>query len=101
MSDNNDLSNINKYEEIFDDQVFITGITWNKNHGTYNSRKVVYTDDLPVQFTLNIPENVLKQAKSAKNNYYDIIETFVYNFLTHKFGYEVSSCSIWLPLEVK
>ena len=87
-------------EELFDDQVLITGITWNKSHNTYHSRKSIPSEELPIQFTLNIPESVLKQAKQS-NCYNDVIETFVYNFLTHKFGYEVNSCSIWLPLNKK
>ena len=101
MSDNQDLTADNEITDLFDDQVLITGITWDMRHSVYHSHKVAYAENLPTQFTLNVPENVLKQANDPKNNYNDIIESFVYNFLTHKFGYEVSSCSIWLPSEFK
>ncbi len=85
--------------EIKDDQVLITGITWDKRSAAYHARKVTTNvEELPTQFTLNIPENILKQAKSSKASYKDTIESFVYNFLTHKYGYEVCSCSIWLPM---
>jgi len=79
-------------------QILITGITWNKNSvRAYSSKKD--NDELPSQFTLDLPENVLNQANKQSNDFNDIIETFVYNFLTKKFNHEVYSCSIWLPLD--
>lgn len=89
-----------KSDDISNDQVLITGITWNKNSlSSYHTKKDDEDVELPTQFTLNIPDNVLKQAGKPRNNYYDVIESFVYNFLTHKFNHEVYSCSIWLPME--
>ena len=76
--------------------VIITGISWNKNAiNAYRSKK--NDSELPDQFDLELPENVLNQASKPKNNFNDIVETYVYNFLTRKFGHEVYSCSIWLP----
>ena len=79
-------------------QIIITGISWKENSTrSYVSKKD--NEELPTQFTLDLPENVLAQANKKENNFKDIIETFVYNFLTRKFSHEVYSCSIWLPLE--
>ena len=79
-------------------QIIITGLSWKENSTrSYVSKKD--NEELPTQFTLDLPENVLAQANKKENNFKDIIETFVYNFLTRKFSHEVYSCSIWLPLE--
>lgn len=82
-------------------QILITGISWNKHTTKALSAKAYISKDeeLPEQFTLDVPENVLNQAKKVNNEFNDIIETFVYNFLTRKFGHEVQHCQIWLPLE--
>ena len=87
-------------ENIQDDkyQIIITGISWKADSiRQYMSKKD--NEELPTQFTLDLPENVLNQANKPENVFKDVIETFVYNFLTRKFGHEVYSCSIWLPLE--
>ena len=95
-----EINETEEKEDISNDQVLITGITWNSSSlSSYHTKKDEQLE-LPTQFTLNIPDNVLKQAGKPRNNYKDIIETFVYNFLTHKFNHEVYSCSIWLPLEL-
>jgi len=79
-------------------QSLITGITWNENSTrAYASKKD--NIELPTQFTLDLPENVLNQANKKDNDFNDVIESFVYNFLTRKFNHEVYSCSIWLPLD--
>lgn len=81
-------------------QILITGITWNKNSiKAYRSKSDIKYEELPDQFTLDLPENVMNQAKKKHNVFNDVVETFVYNFLTHKFGHEVYHCQIWLPLE--
>ena len=77
-------------------QILITNITWNKNAIHSHSKQ---EDDLPTQFAIDLPENVVNQANKKGNNYKDVIESFAYNFLTRKFDHEVWSCSIWLPLE--
>ena len=77
-------------------QVLITNIKWNKDTiGQYRVKHDNY-DDLPTQFTLDIPDNIIKTNTS---NTKDLIETFVFNFLTKKYGHEANNCSIWLPLE--
>lgn len=76
-------------------RILITNITWNKNAIHSHSSK----EELPTQFAIDLPENVINQANKKGNDYNDIIESFTYNFLTRKFDHEVYSCSIWLPLE--
>ena len=79
-------------------QIIITGISWKADSiRQYVSKKD--NGELPTQFTLDLPENVLHQANKPGNAFKDVVETFVYNFLMRKFGHEVYSCSIWLPLE--
>lgn len=85
-------------------QVLISGITWNQNATQYYRPKREKNVELPEQFTLDIPEGKLQQAINVRNKtglekeFNDVIETFVYDFLTHKFGHEAYSCSIWLPV---
>lgn len=80
-------------------QVMITGIKWDsKTIGQYYVKKDK-TVELPAQFTLDLPENVLNQANKKKEEFNDVVETFIYNFLTRKYGHEVNNCQIWLPLD--
>ena len=80
-------------------QVMITGIKWDsKTIGQYYV-KHDKAAELPQQFTLDLPENVLAQAKKKMNEFNDVVESFIYNFLTRKFGHEVNRCQVWLPLE--
>lgn len=86
-------------QDVLGYQVIVTGIKWDKKAiGQYYVKNDRYVD-LPSQFTLDLPENVLNQATKKKNDFNDIVESFVYNFLTRKFGHEVNNCQIWLPLE--
>lgn len=76
-------------------QVLVCNIYWNHDHITNKSRAT----ELPAQLALDIPENVLNQANKKGNVFNDIIEQFAYNLLTRKYGCEVASCQVWLPLE--
>lgn len=80
-------------------QVFISSITWKKDTTGNYRVKFNKPDELPTQFTLDIPMNVVVQAEKKRDEFNDVIETFVYNFLTHKFGHEVYHCQIFLPLD--
>ena len=92
-------------EQKFTYPVLVTGIKWNPD--TCRTYRVKHDSEveLPEQFTLDIPEGLYNKAvkaeKKAKSEteFKDIIETHVYDFLTHKFNHEVYSCSIWLPLK--
>jgi len=83
-------------------QIYVTDITWNENTiGNYRSRSDKYenVENLPKQFSLDLQDGLLAQANKNPAEFNDVIETFVYNFLTRKFGHEVYHCSIFLPLE--
>ena len=82
-------------------QVLVTNIKWNKDQiGQYRVHHDKY-ETLPSQYTLDIPENVTKQAKSGKCELKEIVETFVFNFLSKKYGHEVNNCAIWLLTDDK
>ena len=81
-----------EYKESY--QILVCNIHWDTN--TASRRTVI--SELPEQLALDVPENVLNQAKK-NNDFNDVIEQFAYNLLTRKFMCEVSHCQIWLPLE--
>ena len=74
-------------------QIIVCNIHWNTMHAP----RKVNVDELPMQLALDVPENVMNQAKKKGNVFNDIIEQFAYNLLTRKFNCEVCSCQIWLP----
>lgn len=76
-------------------QVIVCNIHWNMKSAQHK----VKPNDLPLQLALDIPSNVLVQARKNKNEFNDIIESFTCNLLTRKFGCEVCSCQIWLPID--
>ena len=76
-------------------QILVCNIHWDIS--TANRRTVI--SELPEQLALDVPENVLNQAKKKSNDFNDVIEQFAYNLLTRKFNCEVCYCQIWLPLE--
>ena len=78
-------------------QVLVCNIHWGSKAQIAGVKRV--QSDLPEQMSLDIPESVLKQANKNKPSFNDIIEQFVYNLLTKKFGREVNCCQIWLPLD--
>lgn len=81
-------------------QILVVGITWDsKSTKSYRTKKEIKISDLPSQFTLEVPENVLNQANKKNNVFNDIIEDYTYRTLTKIFGHEVLHCQIWLPLE--
>lgn len=82
-------------------QILITGISWNPKSTKAFATKKDAEEELPSQFILDLPENVYNQANKSNNIFNDVIESFIYNFLTRKFNHEVYHCQIWLPLEEK
>lgn len=77
-------------EEI-DSQVIVCNIYWDKNEKRSGKGKKV---ELPAQVNINIPDNVLAQAK--KTDFNDVIEQFICNLLYRKYGHEVNDCQIYL-----
>ena len=83
-------------EEIPGYNVFVVNMSWSKN--SIRPMKKKDSIEFPEALQLEIPENVLRQAQKKTNVFEDIIETYVYNTLTKKYGYELWHCQIWLPL---
>ena len=86
------MNNEKTYEPY---QVLVCNIHWDTSTA---ARKVVI-NELPEQLALDVPENVLNQAKKKSNDFNDVIEQFAYNLLSRKFNCEVCNCQVWLPLE--
>lgn len=76
-------------------EVVVANVSWSPKP----FRAMKKEGELPTQISMTIPENVLKQANKPANVFNDIIESYVYNTLTRKFGHEVWRCQIWLPLD--
>lgn len=72
-------------------QVFITGIKWDRKVQRQYHSKYSY-EELPSQFTLDLQENVLSKAPRGSRELDYVIESYCYDFLTKKFGYEVNFC---------
>jgi hypothetical protein len=79
-------------------QVFIANIFWSKRLFK-GARKGTPDKELPSSISIDIPDQVLKEARKKSSSFNDVIETFCYNLLSKKFGREVNNCQIWLPLE--
>lgn len=87
-------------DTVNSNQILITGISWKKTTiHQYRSKKDII-EELPTQYVIDVPQNVLNQANKKTNNFNDVIESFVYNFLTRKFNHEVYHCQIWLSLSM-
>lgn len=76
-------------------QINIVNISWNTEN-MMKSRRAA--EDLPHGMVFDVPKSVLEQANKPGNVFNDVIESYVYNVLTRKFGYELNRCQIYLPL---
>lgn len=78
-------------------EVIVTNITWDKKntYSKYASKKD-FSKTLPDQFTFNLPDSIA--AKANEPGFEDIVETFTYNLLAHRFNHIACHCQIWLPL---
>lgn len=75
-------------------QVFVNDITWSKDYlGKFRAKTDNY-DQLPKQMTLSLPDTIAKKESMA--NFYDIVETFIYNLLAKRFNRIAYHCQIWL-----
>ena len=79
-------------------EVIVTNITWNEKstYSKYASKKD-FSKSLPSQFTFNLPETIA--AKASAPDFSDIVETFTYNLLAHRFNHMAYHCQIWLPID--
>lgn len=83
--------------ELNNSQILITGIYWSKDViGKYRSKKDA-DEKLVDQISIDLPQGILD--KKDMPEFYDIVETFVYNFLAKRFNHIANRCQIWLPLE--
>ena len=58
-------------------QVFVNDITWSKDTiGKFRAKYNVY-EQLPRQMTFVLPDSII--AKEDSKDFYDIVETFIYN----------------------
>ena len=79
-------------------QVLVTNIYWDSKAINAAAKKMS-KNDLPVQMSIDIPSQVLQHANKNMTAFNDIVEQFIYNLLTKKYGHEVNSAQIWLPIE--
>lgn len=75
-------------------QVFVNDITWSKDTiGKFRAKYNVY-EQLPRQMTFVLPDSII--AKEDNEDFYDIVETFIYNILAKRFNRVAYHCQIWL-----
>ena len=75
-------------------QVFVNDITWSKDTiGKFRSKHSPY-DQLPRQMSFILPDSIVKKENSK--DFYDIVETFIYNLLAKRYNRIVYHCQIWL-----
>lgn len=78
-------------------QVFVNDITWSKDTvGKFRAKYNEY-EQLPKQMTFVLPDNIIK--KEGSKDFYDIVETFIYNILAKCFNRIAYHCQIWLVWE--
>ena len=94
--DRMDIDNNDPLENRY--QVFVANIAWSSK-ATRGTSKRCNKSELPAHMSLDIPEAVLNEANKGKANFNDVVESFCYNLLSKKFGYEVTHCQVWLPLD--
>lgn len=81
-------------ETTDNNKLVVTNIKYNINNIIHNGCK---TKDRPDTMEIDIP-NTLREYNYNDVKFRDYIESFVYNFISRKFGIEVSFCQIWLPM---
>lgn len=77
-------------------QLMIVNIKWDKETiGKYRSKKD-FSDKLPDQMSVILPESLARKENTPDFN--DTVETWVYNFLAKRFNHIAHYCQIWLPV---
>ncbi len=76
-------------------QLVLVNIAWAKKpRSTFVKVNHEYSD-LPESLIIDLPNTVLEQATKKTNVFDDVIESFSYNYLTNRFGYEVFHCQVY------
>lgn len=87
------MSEIETNEENVGYQINVVNIKYGKQLTNSKNEK-------PDMVTLDVPEALLKiKNKGDEQKFLDYVETFAYNTVSRKYGAEVNSCQVWLPLE--
>jgi hypothetical protein len=76
-------------------QLILVNITWAKTPRSSFVKVSHKYEDLPSMLTVDLPASVLEQASKKNNVFDDVIESFSYNYLTNRFGYEVYHCQMY------
>lgn len=74
-------------------QIQVVNIAWGRDVGERGKKK-----DRPSDTVLDVPGEIMKHQKN-QTKFMELIESFTYNILTRKYGAEVYSCQIYLPVE--
>lgn len=80
--------------------VIVTNLMWSKNsirtyRSKYDAKKFIPSQMLE----FDVPNEKLKKLNKSPATFNDELETYIYNTLTNKYGRELYSCQIWMPLE--
>lgn len=70
-------------------QIFVVNIKYGKELNNKHKER-------PDMVILDVPESIRRIKNEAK--FLDNVESFAYNTITRKYGAEVYSCQVWLPL---
>ena len=81
--------NDTELETMSETTLLIVNIGYSNNYRGNASEN----DDFPSTMILDIPTKILEQRE--RDNYLDIIESFVYSTISGKVGREVSFCQIY------
>lgn len=87
--DNEDLNEVDG--EIIVCNISYTDKTYGRTYGKRNKNQ------LPTIVGLDLPQNIKDMEAKDTQAFYDTVETFAYNTITKKYGFEVSHCQIYLP----
>ena len=72
--------------------IIVVNIKYHPTH--YRTKKLPDTEEnYPSSVILDLPDKVLSKQNDV--NYYDIVESFVYNTVSGKFGREVIYCQTY------
>ena len=80
-------------EEMIETEGYVA-IAVNIKYGNIKNEKIKTRPDIAY---VEIPEGKLKCKDEEKRN--DLIESYVYDYITKKYGAEVNYCQVYLPID--
>lgn len=87
-----------KDRKIEGDESKDTGYSVSVVNIRYARGKVHVEGRVPEIVTLSIPEGIMR-LKKDKAKFEEEVEAFAYNCLSRKYGVEITSCQVFLPLD--